>query len=147
MSFWRLLRCGPFRGVVKVVQTDVHRNRSSITFGFPPPPYAKGQYKKCMESRALLSPPKNDRASPFVSDFSPQIRKLEKAVAVQNSLLERFSGKFRRCWKLFPNFPAARNAVPAKVWALSGNENGCWKIGPAFRNAAGFSPPRPPQPS
>ena len=25
--------------------------------------------------------------------------------------------------------------------------NGCWKIGPAFRNAAGISPLRPPQPS
>ena len=30
--------------------------------------------------------------------------KLEKAVAVQNSLLERFSGKFRRCWKMIPDF-------------------------------------------
>ena len=27
-------------------------------------------------------------------------RKLEKAVAVGNSLLEKFSGKFRRCWKI-----------------------------------------------
>ena len=27
-------------------------------------------------------------------------RKLEKAVAVRNSLLEKFSGKFRRCWKI-----------------------------------------------
>ena len=32
------------------------------------------------------------------------IRKLEKAVAVRNSLLERFSGKFRRCWKMIPRF-------------------------------------------
>ena len=30
------------------------------------------------------------------------LRKLEKAVAVRNSLLERFSGKFRRCWKMIP---------------------------------------------
>ena len=28
------------------------------------------------------------------------LRKLEKAVAVRKSLLERFSGKFRRCWKM-----------------------------------------------
>ena len=40
-----------------------------------------------------------------------------------------------------------RKAIPAKVWALSGKENGCWKIGRAFGNAAGFSPPRPPQSS
>ena len=62
------------------------------------------------------------------------------------------------CWKCFPanfdaagkfltNFLAARNAIPAKVWAFSGKENGCWKIGRACGNAAGFSPPRPPQPS
>ena len=35
----------------------------------------------------------------------------------------------------------------AKVRALSGKEYGCWKIGRARGNAAGFSPPRPPQPS
>ena len=43
-------------------------------------------------------------------------------------------------------FPAAQNAMPAKVWALSGKENGCWEIGPAFGNAPEFSPPRPPHP-
>ena len=32
-------------------------------------------------------------------------------------------------------------------FGLSRQGNGCWKIGRAFRNAAGFSPPRPPQPS
>ena len=30
--------------------------------------------------------------------------------------------------KWFPDFPAARNAIPAKVWALSGKENSCWKM-------------------
>ena len=39
----------------------------------------------------------------------------------------------------FPDFPAARNAIPAKVWALSGKEDGCWKIDPAFGNAPGYS--------
>ena len=34
----------------------------------------------------------------------PQIRKLEKAVAVRNSLLESFSGKFRRCGKIIHRF-------------------------------------------
>ena len=61
------------------------------------------------------------------------------------------------CWKSFPtNFgaagefftdiPAAPNAIPAKLWAFSGKDNGCWKIGPAFGNAPGFSPLRLPQP-
>ena len=67
-----------------------------------------------------------------------RFRKLEKAVAVRNSLLERFSGKFRRCWEII-----LRNAMPAKIWALSSKENGCCKIGSACGNAARFSPPRP----
>ena len=54
---------------------------------------------------------------------------------------------FDAAGKFFTDFPAARNAIPAKVWAFSGKENGCLKIGRAFGNAAGFSPPRPPQPS
>ena len=33
--------------------------------------------------------------------YMSKIRKLEKAVAVRNSLLEKLSGKFRRCWKTF----------------------------------------------
>ena len=58
-----------------------------------------------------------------------------------------FPANFDAAGKFFPDFLAARNAIPAKVWALSGKENGCWKIGRAFGNATGFSPPRPPQPS
>ena len=66
-------------------------------------------------------------------------RKLEKAVAVQNSLLWKgFPANFDAAGKFFPDCPAARNAIPAKVWALSGNENGYWKIGAAFGNAVGF---------
>ena len=49
-----------------------------------------------------------------------------------------FPGNFAAAWKFFPDFPAARHAIPAKVWALSGKENGCWKIGRAFGNAAGI---------
>ena len=77
-------------------------------------------------------------------EYRTIFRKLEKAVAVRNSLLEKSSGKFRRCWQFFTDFPAARHAIPAKVWAFCGKENGCWKIGRACGNAAGFSPPRPP---
>ena len=169
----------------------------------------------------------------LVFSFSLIFRKLEKAVAVRKSLLVKFSGKFRRCWKILHRFSgstkhgcsffayswklpaysgaflltvhnfcffayswsfftysfsfftcnwsffaysgkvrliralrdclqrsstvskkaptvsekASPNAIPAKVWAFSGKENGCWKISPAFGNAPGFSPLRPPQPS
>ena len=58
-----------------------------------------------------------------------------------------FRADFEAAGKFLTDFPAARNAIPAKVWALSGKENGCWKIDRAFGIAAGFSPPRPPQPS
>ena len=36
-----------------------------------------------------------------------------------------FPANFGAAGKLFPDFPAARNAIPVKAWALSGNENGC----------------------
>ena len=36
--------------------------------------------------------------------FALMVRKLWKAVAVQNSLLDKFSGKFRRCWKMIHRF-------------------------------------------
>ena len=42
------------------------------------------------------------------------IRKLEKAVAVRNSLLERFSGKFRRCWKMIPRFSGSAKCYPCQ---------------------------------
>ena len=61
------------------------------------------------------------------------LRKLEKAVAVRNFLLESFPANFDAAGKSFPDFPAARNAIPAKVWAFSGKDNGCWKIGPRLR--------------
>ena len=80
---------------------------------------------------------------------TPLLRQLEKVVAVRQSLLEKFSGKFRHCWKIPHRFSGStkKNPIPAKAWAFSGRENGCWKIGPAFGNAPGFSPLRPPQPS
>ena len=51
------------------------------------------------------------------------------------------------CWKSFPanldpagksftDFPAAENAIPAKVWAFSGKENGCWAVVPEKCNSA-----------
>ena len=68
--------------------------------------------------------------------------KSKTAVAVRNSLLEKLSANFDAAEKFFTD-----NAIPAKVWAFSGKEDGCWKIGPAFGNAPGFCPLRPPQPS
>ena len=41
-------------------------------------------------------------------------RKLEKAVAVRNSLLERSSGKFRRCWKMIPRFSGSAKCYPCQ---------------------------------
>ena len=58
-----------------------------------------------------------------------------------------FPANFDAAGKIFTGFPAAPTAIPAKVWAFSGKENGCWKIGGVCGNAPGFSPPRPPQPS
>ena len=40
-----------------------------------------------------------------------------------------FPANFDAAGKLFPDFPAARHAIPAKFSAFSGKENGCWKIG------------------
>ena len=47
----------------------------------------------------------------FISTF---IRKLEKAVAVRNSLLEDFSGKFRRCWKIIRRFSGSTKCYPCQ---------------------------------
>ena len=52
--------------------------------------------------------------------YSEDLRRLW--LCVRNALLPGFSGEFRRCWKFFPDFPAARNAIPAKVWALAEKE-------------------------
>ena len=42
------------------------------------------------------------------------IRKFEKAVAVRNSLLEKFSGKFRRCWKILQRFSGSTKCYPCQ---------------------------------
>ena len=41
-------------------------------------------------------------------------RKLEKAVAVRNSLLEKFSGKFRRCWKIVDRSSGSAKCYPCQ---------------------------------
>ena len=42
------------------------------------------------------------------------IRTLEKAVAVGHSLLEKFSGKFRRCWKILHRFSDSPKCYPCQ---------------------------------
>ena len=42
------------------------------------------------------------------------LRTLEKAVAVRNSLLEKFSGKFRRCWKILHRFSGSTQCHPCQ---------------------------------
>ena len=43
-----------------------------------------------------------------------KIRKLERAVAVRKSLLEKSSGKFRRCWKILPRFSGSTKCYPCQ---------------------------------
>ena len=72
-----------------------------------------------------------------------QVRKLKKAVAVWNwqfsTLLEKSSPIFRQRDMLSMPMPKFRNFAARKRASESKS--------PAFRNAPGFSPPRPPQPS
>ena len=41
-------------------------------------------------------------------------QKLEKAVAVRNSLLDKFSGKFRRCWKILHRLSRSTKCFPCQ---------------------------------
>ena len=95
------------------------------------------------ESSAFLPLPCGFQAPTF-------IRKLEKAVPAVRNLIPCWNivpANFEAAGKFFTDVPAASNAIPAKVSAFSGKENGCWKVGPAFGNAPGLSYLRPPQPS
>ena len=72
----------------------------------------------------------------IASDYSENSRRLWLS---KIPCWKSFRANFDAAGKFLTDFPAARNAIPAKVWALSGKENGCWKIGRAFGKAAGFS--------
>ena len=56
----------------------------------------------CQFPTRLESIPERDLES-RVTQWT-QVRQLEKAVAVRNSSLEKFSGKFRHCWKIIHRF-------------------------------------------
>ena len=76
-----------------------------------------------------------------------RIRKLEKAVAVQNSLLKKFSGKFRLCWKIAHQFSGSTKCYPCQgLGIFPARKMAAAKISLAFGNAPGFSLLRPPQP-
>ena len=47
---------------------------------------------------------------------------------VRNALLESFLANFDAAGNSSPNFPAAQNAIPAKVWALSSKEMAAGKL-------------------
>ena len=71
------------------------------------------------------------------------IRKLEKAVAVKNSLLKSFPADFDAAGGFFTDFPATRNAIPAKVGHFPPRKMAAGKSAPP----SGTPPLRPPQPS
>ena len=48
----------------------------------------------------------------------------------RHSFAPHLFSKFQRCWKFFPDFLVVRNAIPAKVWALSAKENGAGTSAP-----------------
>ena len=75
------------------------------------------------------------------------IRKLEKAVAVRNSLLELCSGKFRRCWKVLPRFSGSTTFHSCPGLATFRQGRGLLEDRPHLWELSWISPPRPPQPS
>ena len=99
--------------------------------------------------KGSLSSSESERAAIHASDLDclpPQdSESLKRLWLFEIPCWKSFPANFDAAGKLFTDFPAARNAIPAKVSALSGKEDGCWKIGPAFGSAPGFSPLRPPQ--
>ena len=130
---------GPFRGRSGPIPLHTHKPRVKS--------------RNCPE-RALFGPIGPFRAKPpfakppFGFPRFVQIQKTREGCGCPTSLAGKsFRANFDAAVNFLTDFPAARNAIPAKVWALSGKENSCWKVGRAFGNAAGFYAPRPPQPS
>ena len=113
-------------------------------------------WRKCLESLTSLESLENGRillCLPESGDSlespnsleSLELRKLEKALAVRNSLLEKFSGKFRRCWKILHRFSGSTKCYPFQGLGIC--RQGKWLLENRPRLRARFSPLRPPQPS
>ena len=95
---------------------------------FAPPPrsairkeggFSSGTLKRFARIRAIRANLRIDsRESGNLSStplcFSLTVKKLEKDVAVQNSLLEKFSGKFRRCWKILHRLSGSTKCYPCQ---------------------------------
>ena len=66
--------------------------------------------------------------------FSLFIRKLERRLWLSEiPCWKGFPANFDAAGKCFPDFPAAQNAIPAKVWALSGKEKQLLENWPRLR--------------
>ena len=68
-------------------------------------------------------------------------------MAVGNSLLEKFSGKFRRCWKIPHRFSGSTKCYPCQGLGTFGQGKRLLENWARLRERCWISPPRPPQPS
>ena len=79
--------------------------------------------------------------------FAPPLAFSGKAVAVPNSLLEKFSGKFRRCWKILHRFSGSMKMLSLPRFGhFPARKTAAGKLGAPAGTLLDFSPPRPPQP-
>ena len=93
----------------------------------------------------FLLTPDSVRSRAHKDGGPPKLRKLEKAVAVRNSLLERFSGKFRRCWKMIPRFSGSSKCYPCQGLGIFRQGKRLLENWPRLRERCwDFFPPRPP---
>ena len=83
----------------------------------------------------------------FLFASETKIRKLEKAVTVRNSLPEKFSGKFRRCWKIPHRFSGSTKCYPCQGLGTFRQGKRLLENWPRFRERCWISLLRPPQPS
>ena len=66
----------------------------------------------CRKSR--FNGPLKNHCNAVDSSCNSFWRKLAKAAAVRNSVPERFSGKFRRCWKTIARFSGSAKCYPCQ---------------------------------
>ena len=95
------------------------------------------------EIRTYHSPDLLDPIRIFPLSLSQKTR---KALAVWNFLFEQFSGRFRRCWKMFHRF-SDRKCYPCHGLGIFWQGKWLLENRPRLRERSWFSPLRPPQPS
>ena len=79
--------------------------------------------------------------------YRAMVRKLEKAVEVQNSLLEKFSGKFRRCWKIPHRFSGSTKCYPCQGLGIFRQGKRLLEKWPRLRERCWIFSSETPQPS